>query len=162
MATGDARIDSQARRARRQGMTLMEILIVLAIVGVASGAVVLGLGGMDRDTAVQIEANRFADRLRLASDDVLVAGRPLSLVWGPRGYAFQGGENLTDALADRHDLAAGVRMTGPEGDPTALIDPDSAAPALDFAFRKGARVWTVRFDGLNAEVAAVSPAGAAG
>jgi len=141
---------------RREGMTLVEILVVLAVVGVAAGAVVLGLGSMDRDTGVQIEANRFADRLRLAADDVLVAGRPLSVAWTPDGYAFQGADDLTDALRDRHRLPDGVRMEGPEGPAVATIDPDGAAPVMVFAFRKDDIAWTVSFDGLNAVTGAAS------
>lgn len=148
-----------ARRGRRQGLSLMEVLVVLAIVGIASGALVLGLGGVDRGTTVQIEANRFADRLQLASDDVLVSGRPLSVVWNETSYGFEGDESLDQALARSHPLPAGVLISGPEGLNSALIDPDSADPALVFTLRKGPIAWTVRFDGLNADSLAVSNRG---
>ena len=144
------------RTHRREGMTLVEILVVLAIVGVSAGAVVLGLGSLDRDTGVQIEANRFADRLRLAADDVLVAGRPLSLVWGQDGYAFEGSDDLTDALRERHRLPDGIRLEGPAGSTAAVIDPDGAAPVMVFAFSKDDKAWTVSFDGLNATAAATT------
>lgn len=146
-------------RPRRGGMTLVEVLIVLAIVGVSAGAVVLSLGSLDRDTGAQIEANRLADRLRLASDDVLVSGRPLVLVWSPDGYAFEGSDDLTDALHQRHPLPPGIRLAGPSGVDSMVIDPDSASPVQTFAFRKGEKAWTVDFDGLNATTRAVAASG---
>lgn len=152
---GRTRVAKIASR-RRQGMTLVEVLIVLAIVGVSAGAVVLSLGSLDRDTAPQIEANRLADRLRLASDDVLVSGRPIVLVWSPVSYGFEGSDDLTDALRQRHPLPPGVRLAGPSGATTMVIDPDGASPVQTFAFRKGDRAWTVDFDGLNATTRAVS------
>lgn len=128
----------------------MEMLIVLAIVGISAGAVVLGLASTNRDTGVQTEANRFADRLRLAADDVLTTGSPLSVTWTPTAYRFESQTNLTEALATPHRLSGGVRLTGPQDAGSALIDPDGAAPPLNFTFRRGDQAWRVLFDGLNA------------
>ncbi len=50
------------RRMHRSGMTLVEILVVLAIVGVMAGVVTLGVGAADRGMGVETEANRLADR----------------------------------------------------------------------------------------------------
>ena len=150
---------NNTRRPRRLGMTLVEILIVLAIVGVAAGAVVLSLGSLDRDTGAQLEANRLADRLRLASDHVLVSGRPLIFVWSSDGYAFEGSDDLTDALRQRHPLPSGIRLAGPSGAENMVIDPDSAAQVQTFAFRKGEKAWTVDFDGLNAVTRAAVASG---
>ena len=57
-------------------MTLVEMLVVLAVVGVSAGVVVLGLGSLRRGDGAQAEANRLADRLKLAADEVLVSGNP--------------------------------------------------------------------------------------
>ncbi len=137
----------------------MEVLVVLVIVGIASGALVLGLGGVDRATTVQIEANRFAQSLRQASDEVLVAGTPLSVVWSPSTYGFEGLENLEEALARPHALPNGIQLTGPNGLGSMVIDPDSAAPPAEFIFRKGSVAWTVQFDGLGTDVRPVSSGG---
>lgn len=134
----------------------MEVLVVLVVVGIASGALVLGLGGVDRATTVQIEANRFAQSLRQASDEVLVAGTPLTIVWSPSTYGFEGMENLEEALARPHALPAGILLTGPEDLGSMVIDPDSATPPADFLFRKGSVAWIVQFDGLGTDVRPVS------
>ncbi|WP_309629063.1 prepilin-type N-terminal cleavage/methylation domain-containing protein [Brevundimonas sp.] len=139
---------------RRSGMTLVEILVVLAIVGVMAGVVTLGVGAADRGMGVETEANRLADRLRLAADDVLVTRRPLSLAFDGEGYGFVRGDagaaGVVDALAERHALPDGVRMVGLGVASPVSIDPDGAQPVAAFGLAKGDRRWRVTFDGLNA------------
>lgn len=139
---------------RRSGMTLVEILVVLAIVGVMAGVVTLGVGAADRGMGVETEANRLADRLRLAADDVMVTRRPLSLAFDGEGYGFvrsdAGAAGVVDALAERHALPDGVRMVGLGVSSPVLIDPDGAQPVAAFGLAKGDRRWRVTFDGLNA------------
>lgn len=147
-------------RARREGMTLVEILVVLSIVGVMAGVVSLGVGLGDRGLGVESEANRLADRLRLAADDVLVTRRPLALAFDGEGYRFVRGTDqaagVTDALAERHSLPAGVRLVGLGVASPLVIDPDGAAPMAAFGLARGDRRWRVEFDGLNAVVVPVT------
>jgi general secretion pathway protein H len=142
------------RLARREGMTLVEILVVLTIVGVMAGVVTLGVGLGDRGLGVESEANRLADRLRLAADDVLVTRRPLALAFDGEGYGFVRGTDqamgVTDALAERHSLPAGIRLVGLGVSSPLVIDPDGAVPMAAFGLAKGDRRWRVEFDGLNA------------
>jgi len=139
---------------RREGMTLVEILVVLGIVGVMAGVVTLGVGLGDRGTGVESEANRLADRLRLAADAVLVTRRPLALAFDGEGYGFVRGEGqatgLVDALAERHALPDGVRLVGLGVSSPLVIDPDGATPVAAFGLARGDRRWRVEFDGLNA------------
>ena len=141
-------------------MTLVEILIVLAIVAVMAAVVTLGVGAADRGMGVETEANRLADRLRLAADDVLVTRRPLSLSFDGEGYVVtRGGAAATgvvDALAERHALPAGVRMVGLGVASPVSIDPDGAQPVAAFGVAKGDQQWRVTFDGLNALVEPVT------
>lgn len=143
-------------------MTLVEMLVVLAVVGVSAGVVVLGLGSLRRGDGAQTEANRLADRLKLAADEVLVSGRPMAIAWTPGAYRFEGAGAPADAVAEPHRLSAGVRLTGPDGAASAVIDPDSAAPPMTFLLRQQDGGWSVRFDGLNAVAAPLSVQGAAG
>lgn len=124
------------------------MLIVLVIVGVSAGMVVLAVGGRN-DAAAQTEANRFADRLRLAADEALIAGRPVTLTMNPTGYAFDGDAEW----AARHDLPRGVRLSAQQAE--LLIDPDGAAPPATMTVRDRDQAWTVTFDGLNADVRAM-------
>lgn len=151
-------------RSRRAGMTLVEILVVLAIVGVMAAVVTLGVGLGDRGRGVETEANRLADRLRLASEDVLVSRRSLNLRFGPDGYGFVradgSSEGVVDALADIHRLPRGIVLTGGGVASPLIIDPDGAQPVAVFDLTQGDRRWRVTFDGLNA-VAASQPEAAA-
>jgi general secretion pathway protein H len=132
------------RRRTRAGLTLVEVLVVLAVVGVVAAMVVLGVR-TDGDPA-RVEANRFADRLRLAADEALIAGRPA------RGYAFE-----SDARADdddwgaRHDLPREVRFWAPQARLT--VDPDGVEAPVVMTMRDRRQGWRITFDGLSAEVA---------
>lgn len=147
-------VGGQVGRMRRQGMTLVEILVVLAIVGVMAAVVTLGVGVADRGMGVETEANRLADRLRLAADDVLVTRRPLALTFDGEGYGFVRPDGAAaegvEALAERHALPPGVTLIGLETTSPVTIDPDGARPVAAFGLAKGDRRWRVEFDGLNA------------
>ena len=132
-------------------MTLIEMLVVLAIVGVSASLLVLGGGGL-RETAAQTEANRLADRLRLAADEALIEGRPVSLRLAPSGYEFVGGK--ADALRGRHALPTGVVLSAREAEVS--VDPDGAAPPSRFTVTDRGQAWAVNFDGLGADVARLS------
>ncbi|HZV85127.1 MAG TPA: GspH/FimT family pseudopilin [Brevundimonas sp.] len=142
-------------RHGRTGMTLVEMLVVIAIVGVSAGMVVLAVGGGRDDAAAQTEANRLADRLRLAADEALVAGRPVTLSMNAAGYGFETGAASSADWAARHELPRGVRLSARQAE--LVIDPDGAAPPATMAVRDGNHVWTVTFDGLNADVVAATP-----
>ncbi len=152
---------------RRTGMTLVEILVVLAIVGVMAGVVVLGVGAGDRGVGVESEANRLADRLRLAADDVLVTRRPLALAFDDQGYVFVRGDggaasaaDAMEPLRERHALPDGVRLVGLGVSSPMAIDPDGGTGIAGFGFTKDDAAWRVSFDGLNAVVEAMPEEGA--
>ena len=75
-------------RQREAGLSLVEVLVVLAIVGIMAGVTVLGLGALDRGASGEAEAMRLASRMRLAADEALVTSVPLALVWEEHGYRF--------------------------------------------------------------------------
>lgn len=76
------------RRAPDAGITLVEVLVVLALMGIAAGAVGLSLGPAARGTSARAEADLLVARMRRASDEALLAGRPVALAWSDRGYRF--------------------------------------------------------------------------
>lgn len=68
------------------GFTLIELMVVIAVIGIASAAVVLAMP--DPRGRLMDEAARFATRTRAAHDAAIVEGRPVSL-WVTRdGYGF--------------------------------------------------------------------------
>ena len=142
-------------RGRRTGMTLIEVLVVLAVMGVMATMVVLGPGASGRPMTAQAEANGLAERLGFAADEVLVTRRPIALAWDSRGYGFltqgAGGNWVPDShalLGKRHDLPGGLTLTADA--PPLIVLTDAGAPSFEMSLSDAGRTLTVVFDGLNA------------
>ncbi|WP_240047406.1 GspH/FimT family pseudopilin [Sphingomonas panacisoli] len=73
-------------RYAQQGFTLIELMIVIAIVALATAAVVLVIP--DPRGRIRDDAERFASRTRAAHDAAIVTARPVSVWVTPGGYGF--------------------------------------------------------------------------
>jgi len=143
-----------ARRAGEAGVTLVEMLVVLAIVGIMAGLVVLGIGAAS-DRSAEIEAKRLAARLTLAADEAMVSDRPLGLAWDKAGYRFlveQDGawrDDRAPAL-EPHRVASGVTFVATVRSPFRI---GGGMPAkMRFSTVKSG--WVVLFDGATAKAVA--------
>lgn len=125
------------------GMTLVEIVVALAIVGVMAGIAVLSVGAADRGAGPETEARRLAARIALAADRALIEGQTINLIWDERGYRF-------DESGIRHELASGLRMAGPTPAGAIAIRDGSGSGLAFFMLEGGDVAWRVDFDGLNA------------
>lgn len=146
---------TRAGRNRQAGLTLIEMLIVLVIVGIASAATMLGVQSLARDTAAQDEAVRLAAHLTLAVDEALISRVPMELVWTAQGYGFQrwsDGEWRPAAnprLAE-HILPASVTLARTDGQDAAVtIAADGLGPAVALRLYTDRSIWQVAFDGLT-------------
>lgn len=70
----------------RPGFTLIEILAVLALIGLLAGMAVLSAGASS--SGVAREARRLSATLRLAADESRLQGRVLGLRFDSRGYSY--------------------------------------------------------------------------
>ena len=77
-ATGDTRPAS--------GFTLVEMMIVLAILGIAAGAILLTVP--DSRRSLLNEAERFAASLVRAKEEAVLTNRTIDVRITPRGYTF--------------------------------------------------------------------------
>jgi len=134
--------------ADRAGLTLVEMLVVLAIVGISAGGVVLAAGSVNGAAPARTEAELLAGRLRLAADEVLILGQPVTARLAPSSYVFDTPQPAE--WSGRHVLTDGVRLVAAEAD--LIIDPDGAQPPVVISLRDGRTAWAVAFDGLNARV----------
>jgi len=128
------------------GMTLVEIVVALAIVGVMAGIAVLSVGAADRGASTETEARRLAARIALAADLALIEGQATNLVWDDRGYSF-------DPSGVRHDLASGLSLAGPTPAGAMAIRDGFGPDLATFILEGGDSAWRVDFDGLNASAA---------
>ena len=81
-----ATAETQPRR-KANGFTLVELMVVLAIMALAATAVVLTIPGEER--TVRSEADRLAARLAAARDIAVIEGRSVAVRFAPSGYGFE-------------------------------------------------------------------------
>jgi type II secretion system protein H len=115
-ATGNSRLKADA------GVSLVEAMTALMIVGLMVGAVMLLAPGPDSKT--RAEAERLAARLVLAGEESVIVNRPLSLVMNSEGYGF---ERLEDGgwFPAEHNSTLGFRAWPADVD-VAIVEPDGA------------------------------------
>lgn len=82
------------------GVSLIEVMVVLVLIAVASSFAVLQIGG-DRASGAQAEAVRMAALLRAAQDRALLSGSPEWIEWDQSGYV------ITPAHADGERASGG-------------------------------------------------------
>lgn len=75
-----------AKAPSPNGFTLVELMVVLAILALAATAVMLTLPGEER--SVRSEADRLAAHLAAARDIAVIEGRRVAVDFAPSGYGF--------------------------------------------------------------------------
>ena len=95
--------------ARHPGFTLVEILVVVAVIAIASGLVIINLDGDDRRTAER-EASRMAGALEHAAALAQWRSEMLGVSADGPGYRFwrRGTDNRWTAIRDDDVLAPRV------------------------------------------------------
>lgn len=88
-----------------RGFTLLELLVVIVILGVAAGMVSLSVAPSE-ERLLTMEMDRLAALFRLAQNEARVSGRPLVWEADGQGYRFLAGnapraENPDDPLRPR-------------------------------------------------------------
>lgn len=143
-----------ATRPSEAGMTLVEMLVVLAIIGVMAGAVALGMGSVTRAPSVETEARRLATRLQAAADDAMLGDRTIAFTVRKDGYGFavmsRDGKVVprTDAAFGFHQLPGGMVMTLSVRPPV-VLGVDGAGKPMQAVIESGPRKWTVVYDGMT-------------
>lgn len=151
------------------GVTLVEILVVLVIVGVMASVLGLSVSGGSRSAGVlEREATVLSVRLERAAADAVLTGQPAGFTWDDAGYTFvslQDGvwkPHSDPVLGQAHETPQRTEMTvfgqrrGQYLIRSDLLpsltdqDTNSVVP-LQVALMDGDATWYVLFDGVSAQ-----------
>lgn len=100
------------RADAERGFTMIELMVVIVIVGLLSGAVMLTMA--DPRGRISGDIDRFAGRVRAARDSAIVSGAAVALWVSPGAYGFerrtQGQwESITDGPLASQDWSGDTR-----------------------------------------------------
>lgn len=148
-----------------RGMTLVEMLVVLAIIGVMAGITVLAAGAGTGARATETEARRLVARLQLAADEAMVTDRKLAFIAQDGGYRFIRWDKQNDAwrpdtveeLGALHIPAQDIKLETNTGGRPLPIGADGGGNPLTARFIGSGRQATVTFDGTGARLAMSAP-----
>lgn len=143
-----------------RGMTLVEMLVVLAIIAITASVSVLALGG-DSNLRGIAEAKRIEARLQLAADQTMIDGRPRALSIAPGEYRFlqldlTTGEwvPLADrALSEPFELPSDMQLLGEAAQSLYPLGADGSGQPFELHLDWDDRRWNIAFDGVTARMA---------
>ena len=134
-------------RASERGMTIVEVLMVVFIIGLTAGIVTLTIP--QRPTLEQAKAQAFAQVLRDAQDQAIMTGQPVGLRFSDTGYAMVQWQRerwmvrgRPEQLPPRLDIVPQADPTDhPDGWPDFVFDPTGIIEPATFELRgRGARI----------------------
>lgn len=139
------------------GMTLVEMLVVLAIVGITAMIAVLSLGS-DRALNTRAAAKRMQAQIQFAADQSMISDRQMAITLGEHSYRFvERASPVSDwepsqdsRLSEEFGMPAGMTLRADRG-PIPIGANGAGRPFIIRLQGEGSR-WIIAFDGMTARV----------
>nr|WP_220762735.1 MULTISPECIES: type II secretion system minor pseudopilin GspH [unclassified Shewanella] len=102
--------------ARQTGFTLMEVLLVVLLMGLAATAVTLGMGGASKEKALERTAQQFMMSTEMVLDETVLSGHFVGIVIEDTSYKYVYYEEgkwkplEQDRLLAEREMEPGVEM----------------------------------------------------
>lgn len=145
----------QAPSSRTHGFTLLEMLIVLAILGLTIGLVAVRGPARSPSLDLRVGVDQVARALRVARSQAIVTNRDVAFTLDLARRAFRVGDGAWQALPPFIELgitaATGPRDTSAEG--SISFAPDGSASGGRLRLASALRVRIVTVDWLSGRVA---------
>ena len=152
---GSRRVDKAEpcdRGPIRQGFTLVELLMVVAIIGLAAGAIVLSVP--DPRPSVAEDAERFAARLSRAREESILSNRPVAVEATAVGYGFSVFDGaawspLVEGPFGPETWTGGTTVQPSDAPVRAVFDPTGVAEPMTLTLTREHNSRTVTVDGAG-------------
>lgn len=131
------------------GFTLVELMVVLAIMGLMASVVVMATAG-GRPT-VALEAERFAARLVSARDEAVLTNAMVEVAVSARGYAFRkrapgGWTDLEEGPFRATEWSPETALASASSEDRVTFDPTGVATPATYVLARGERASRVVVD----------------
>ena len=134
------------RQRKERGFTLIELMVVLVIIGLASAAVVLAIP--EAGGSLAGEADRFAARTKAARDTAILESRAMAMQIGRGGYEVARREGGLWRTERHYDWAEGtVPDVAGSSEASIRFDSTGFAEPARLTLRRGGELRAVDIGG---------------
>jgi general secretion pathway protein H len=139
---------------RSRGFTLLELMVVVAIVALATAGATLALRDSNT-TRLEREALRLSALLESARAQSRTSGIPVTWRIQPQGFEFEGLAERRDPGDSMHgsrpwlDSETRAQIVRPTGAQTLVLGPEPLIAAQRLVLLQGDRQLTIATDGLS-------------